>query len=152
MRSAYRPMWILFIAILLMMMVSALPKLFQPRELVRWQTDFAAARVEAGKSGRPLLAYFTAGWCAPCERMKVTTFADERVEVALRSFIVVKINIDEHPELAREYAAPPIPRFVVLAPTGEVRRALEGRQEADEFLEWLKLSAATGVSQATTSR
>lgn len=152
MRGVYRPLGVLFSAILVMVLVSGLSKWLGPKDLVRWRTNLATARAEAEVVGKPLLIYLTASWCGPCERMKVTTFADDDVNATIRSFIPVKIDIDQYPELAREYAAPPVPRFLVVDTSGEVRRTLEGACDPKEFVSWLNSSSVDAPRQVDISR
>lgn len=60
---------------------------------------------------------FTAPWCTFCRRMdpllaRLENDYPDRIEV-------VKVDVDEHPDLAKEFGAPPIPLILVML-RGEV--------------------------------
>lgn len=70
--------------------------------------------------GEATLMDFYADWCGPCKMMKpvVHELADE-----LRGKVnVVQINVDENPELARQYNIRSIPCFVFVRNGKEVDR------------------------------
>ena len=137
--NASRPLWvILFVLTALFALIGISKSLGAGDDLVPWRTDLSKARAEAAGAGRPVLVYFTATWCGPCQGMKRTTWSDARVETALRSYVPVKIDIDQQKELAQRYAVDGIPYFVVLDREGIARRTSVGAMDADEFLAWLK--------------
>ncbi|MEM1013409.1 MAG: thioredoxin family protein [Planctomycetota bacterium] len=82
---------------------------------IAWKTSLADASAE-----RPRLLYFTADWCGPCQTMKRETWPDDTVEEAIKAFDAVYVNIDDHEDLARQYAVATIPTIVVIDANGEV--------------------------------
>ena len=90
------PMWGVLLILVAMIAVSGVSRLFAAKEIIPWRTDWSAAREEARRSNKPVFAYFTASWCAPCQDLKHTTWADAKVDAALRKFVPIKIDIDEH--------------------------------------------------------
>ena len=72
---------------------------------------------EVVKASVPVLLDFWASWCMPCRMFSpiVDEVADEVGEKAK----VGKINVDEQPELAREFGIMSIPTIVVMK-NGEV--------------------------------
>ena len=63
---------------------------------VQWRQDYAAARREAGDTGRPLLLDIGTEDCFWCQRLDATTFRDPTVVAALNErFIPVRVNGDE---------------------------------------------------------
>src|SRR4051812_11549800 len=125
---------LVFGAVLVMTLVS---RHSSGREIVPWQSDLAAARTHARESNKPVLLYFTAEWCGPCQFMRKTTWTDRQVADALKEYIPVRIDIDQQPSVARQYGVEAIPRFVILSPQGEVTRSAVGAKEPQEFINWL---------------
>jgi thiol:disulfide interchange protein len=134
---AYRPVWFLFAILGALVLIAGISRWTAPREIVPWRSDFAAAQRESSTAGKPVMLYLTAEWCGPCQSLKGTTWADPTVERALRAYVPVKIDVDQHPDLARQYGSDAIPRFVVLGKDGQIVKATEGALPPAEFLAWL---------------
>ena len=137
MNNAFKPLWGLFLIIVLFVLVMSAARWSQGEEIVPWRDDYAAARAEAVANDKPLLVYFTAAWCRPCQRMKTTTWADQRVEAALRDYVPVKVDVDHQPAIANEYRVEAVPSFLILGPEG-VTRATSGYHPPQDFLRWLE--------------
>jgi thiol:disulfide interchange protein len=136
--KALKPFWILLGALVVLVSVSLVRSRLEGREIIPWRTDYQAAKVEAEKGNKPLFLYFTANWCEPCQSLKHTTWADAGVEKALREYVPVKIDVDENPDLVRQYPSDGIPHFVVVGGDGKPVREMVGAMDVGEFLGWLK--------------
>lgn len=66
---------------------------------------------EVVNSDKTVLIDFWASWCGPCRMLSpiVDSIAEERTDIK-----VCKVNIDEEPDLAREFRVMSIPTLVVL--------------------------------------
>jgi len=66
---------------------------------------------EVLNSDRPVLMDFWASWCGPCRMVSpiVDEIADEHPEIK-----VVKINVDEQPDLAAKFSVMSIPTLFVM--------------------------------------
>lgn len=140
MRSAHQPVVFVFLVVLAMVAVVGISRLSAGRDLIPWRSDFAAAQAEAQKSDKPIFAYFTAEWCAPCQDLKRTTWSDKKVESALQAYIPLKLDVDANTTLAQRYNIEPIPAFLILDSQGNVTANHAGALGADDFLAWLRSS------------
>lgn len=99
-----------------------------------WHTDLMEARREAEKLNRPLLCHFGAVWCAPCQKMERTVFNQRAVVDQLKaSAVCVKIDVDDHPELAHRFGVERFPTDVFLEPNGQKLMESTGYQSAEEY-------------------
>jgi len=120
--------------------VVAASKFWTPAERVQWRDDLPTALAEARSSNRPVLLYFTADWCGPCQWMKRNVFTDDALAVAVHGgFIPVRVDHDQRPDLIQRYQVAGIPWFAVLDADGNPTRILErGVETPQEFIDWLK--------------
>ena len=90
-------------------------------------------REEVLASEKPVLLDFWAPWCGPCRAVVpiVEEIAMERDDVK-----VVKINVDEEQELAREYRIMSIPTLMVVR-DGKVVKKSSGAKPKAQILDML---------------
>ena len=88
---------------------------------------------EVMDSDKPVLLDFWAPWCGPCRMVVpiVEEIAGERSDIK-----VGKVNVDEQPELARQFGVMSIPTLVVMR-NGKVVRQAVGAQPKRKILDML---------------
>ena len=72
---------------------------------------------------------FTASWCQPCKAL-----AQQLNELELNEYITV-IDIDEQPEIAKQYGVNTVPMLMVMDNNKEVSR-LRGVRAKDLLIDW----------------
>lgn len=89
---------------------------------------------EVIKSEKTVLIDFFADWCGPCKMLSpiIEKFAKENNETK-----VVKINVDDSPDLAVKYGVMSIPTLVVIKNGEEVNRSV-GLIDKSEILDLVK--------------
>jgi thioredoxin 1 len=88
-------------------------------------------------SEQPVLVDFWAEWCGPCKMIAPVL---SEIAVEHRGHLTVaKLNVDEHPDLARRYDVMSIPTLLVFAPgdTTPVKRVV-GAKGKGQLLEELR--------------
>jgi thioredoxin 2 len=82
----------------------------------------------------PVLVDFWAPWCGPC-RAAAPAVAEVAVSTAGQA-LVLKVNTDEHPDVAARFGVRGIPTFVVLR-KGQVVHQQAGLATAETMRTWL---------------
>ncbi len=80
---------------------------------------------EVIESAQPVIVDFWAEWCGPCHA--VAPVLDQIAEERSDELKLVKVNIDEEPDLARRYGVMSIPT-IILFKSGEPAAAAVGAQ------------------------
>ena len=82
-------------------------------------------------SDKPVLVDFWAEWCGPCKM--VSPVLEEIASEHAEKITVVKLNIDENPQTARDYQVMSIPTMSVFA-GGKVVKSIIGAKPKSAIL------------------
>lgn len=90
---------------------------------------------EITNSEKTVLLDFYADWCGPCRMVApfVEEIADENPQI-----LVCKINVDNEPELAQQFAVSTIPTLIVIK-DGKITNQLSGAVPKQRILALLDL-------------
>ncbi|MBL9120812.1 MAG: thioredoxin family protein [Phycisphaerae bacterium] len=107
---------------------------------------YAEAKAAAEAEKKWFLVKATAVWCGPCKQMDKTTWRDEQVVAWLKEHaIVVSIDVDQQPEIAKELAIEAMPTMIAFRDGKEFDRIV-GMRTPEDFLPWL-----TGIDKGEKS-
>jgi thioredoxin 1 len=92
-----------------------------------WETEVL-------KSDKPVLVDFWAEWCGPCKM--VAPVLEEIAAAHGEKLRVVKLNVDENPQTARNYQIMSIPTMHVFV-NGQIADTIVGAKPKSKLLELL---------------
>ena len=107
---------------------------------------------------RPIVVLFTASWCGPCKEL--TSALTERFEAELlkptanslfRSWVIVKVDVDERKDLADRFEIRGVPAMRVLDLNEKVLAKTEGYDSYASFAEWLDNCKRTSTPRVQRS-
>ena len=105
-----------------------------------WEHDLAAGLNDAGDSGKPVFAFFTADWCPPCRKLKQGVLHDREVMDGLNeNYVLVKVDLtDRHGPnagLAQQFRVTGIPTVILIdSESGEYDRFTGGGSAMEAWI------------------
>lgn len=107
-------------------------------EEIKWMS-LEAAKVEAQKTGKPIMISFYTTWCGYCKKLERETFREPAVIKTLNAyFLPVKLDGDDEAGLARKYLVRGFPTIVFVDAEGKTLLASPGYRPPEHFMGLLK--------------
>jgi protein disulfide-isomerase len=112
-----------------------------PAAEIAWRDgDVAEAFAEASEAGRPVLLYWGAVWCPPCNELKAGLFHDASFVARTRDFVPVYLDGDSKgaQRWGEHFAIQGYPTMIVLRPDQTEITRLSGSIDPDEINQVLR--------------
>jgi thiol-disulfide isomerase/thioredoxin len=115
-------------------------------EQIAWRklkapADVDAAFAEAKAAGRPLMLYWGASWCPPCNQLQATLFQRQDFIARTRAFVPVYVDGDQPSaqKVGERFGVRAYPTLVLLDADGRERTRLPGEVDPEQVVEALTL-------------
>ena len=93
------------------------------------------AKHAAKASDKLIMIDFKAEWCGPCKMLDRTTWIDDEVIDSVKEkAVAVKIDVDQHSDLASKYGIRSLPTIIFTNADGEEVSRFIGYRDAEGFL------------------
>mgnify|MGYP000879195302 CR=1 FL=1 len=86
------------------------------------------------KSDKPVLLDFWATWCGPCKML--TPVLEEVAKELEDKALIVKVDIDENPDLAKKYMVMSVPSLFAIN-NGEIADRTIGFMDKDAIMDFM---------------
>jgi thioredoxin 1 len=105
---------------------------------ISWVNDLNTAQRQASASGKLILVHFWSSTCPPCRFMTERVFPNRQViQIISQDFVAVKVNVEQNPQLAKQFGVSAVPTCFILTPAGEVLQKWVGASEPTRYAQQL---------------
>ena len=113
--------------------------------------DYDQGLARAKVQHKPVCLVFFATWCPHCKNYS-HVFEDPRVVSEAKKFVMIRIDVDRHPDLSQRYSLDGsyVPRTYFLSPTGNIAQNVRGPRDRFQYFydEHNPASVLGGMHQA----
>lgn len=108
-------------------------------KVMGYETEYAAAKAKALKSGKPMMIFMTTSYCPWCRKMEQRILSQSRIDTKIKArYIPVMLNLDKDSfpkDLARTRFTPIL--YIVDPKTDKIEHQFTGYSSRDAFLHLL---------------
>lgn len=124
----------------------------QAERLFSWEEYGPAAFERARREKKSILLMGSASWCHWCHVMDETTYRDAKIGRLLADrFVVIRVDIDERPDIGERYGDWGWPATILLSSEAEEIGKYRGYIEASELLPILQAVDTNAKSASSTT-
>ncbi len=111
-----------------------------PKGSPKFETSLKSALSEAEKTGKPVIAVFSAVWCGPCQDMKKNVYPSDAVKAYHDKFVWAYLDTDEasNAKAGEKYGVSGIPHIQFLDKSGKALDKQVGSSSAEDFAKTLE--------------
>ncbi|WP_427024413.1 thioredoxin [Aureimonas ureilytica] len=102
------------------------------------KTDNSNFQSDVLQNSKPVVVDFWAEWCGPC---KMIAPALEEISEEMGAVDIVKVNIDENPDLAAQFGVRSIPTLMLFK-NGEQASVQVGAAPKSKLVAWINSNVA----------
>src|SRR5690606_39056916 len=116
---------------------------------IAWrQGDVEDALAEAKEAGKPVILYWGAVWCPPCNQMKAGLFKDPAFIAETENFIPVYLDGDTEgaQRWGEQFGISGYPTIIILQPNGTEITRIASATMAEDLPELLRVAAGRTTS------
>jgi thioredoxin-related protein len=118
----------------------------------KFEHSLKTATANAAKSGKPIIAVFSAVWCGPCQMMKKEVYPSAAVKAYHDKFEWVYLDVDDKSNntAAKKYEVNGIPHIQFIGSDGKDLGSQVGSTSPEDFANTLEqtLKKAAGSAKA----
>jgi len=105
---------------------AATPHLAKGR--INFVDGYQAGYEQGLRDARPMLVFFTAGWCGFCHQMANDAFTDDQVVNLSERFLCILVDADAEPGVCQQFKVRGYPTIQFLSPRGVPLNRVVGKQ------------------------
>ena len=105
----------------------------ESRSELGWYDSPRSALAEADRTHRPVMIAFFAAWSDWCRRLESEVLTAPQVKRELETYLLVRVDVEEEPELPRRYGVLSFPTLLILDHQGEEYYRITGFRTAEQM-------------------
>jgi len=101
---------------------------------LKFVTDYEVGFRRAASEGKPMLLFFTAGWCKFCHQMADEAFTHPQVVSLSGHFVCILVDADAEPAVCRQFQVTGFPTIQFLSARGTPLERIVGKKPGHQVM------------------